>query len=184
MSVENPDVIDFMVLSDDHTQITLAAVEQRPLRDDDEQLAQIGDKLAGYRQALDSGQIPEATGCLTTFLLVVPNEPRTPAARDLLERIHRACMARGEGFTLRVQRYPDTYAELVGMTVDERRDHDPAVDEPTPYLVERSQLGEDALARFLQSDPAARAAYDALLREKEPADGSRLQRFKRMLGGS
>jgi len=183
MSVENAEVIDIMVLSDDHTQISLVAVEERPLRDDEEKLLQISYKLGGYMDALDSGQVPEAEGRLVSFLLVVPNEPRTPAARGMLERIHKNCIFRGEGFTLRVQRYPATYAELVGMTVEERRGHDPAVDAPTPYPVERIQLGDDDLDRYLETDPDARAAYNFLLRKARRASGeSRLQRFKRMLG--
>src|SRR6476469_4756790 len=143
MSVEDEGGIDIMVLSDDHTQISLVAVEQRPLRDDEEHLLQIRYKLGDYVDALESGQIPEAEGCLVSFLLVVPNEPRTPVARDTLERIHQVCIDRGQGFTLRVQRYPDTYAQLIGMTAEERRGHDPAVDQPTPYPVERIQLGDD-----------------------------------------
>jgi hypothetical protein len=185
MSVENAEVIDIMVLSDDHTRISLVAVEQRPLRDDEEKLLQIRYKLGAYVDALDSGQVPEAEGRLVSFLLVVPNEPRTPSARGMLERIHQVCLERGEGFTLRVQRYPDTYAELVGMTVEERRSHDPAIDAPTPYPVERIQLGDDDLERYLETDPAARAAYNFFLRRAQRASGeSRLQRFKRMLGGS
>ena len=124
-------------MSDDHTQISLVAFEQRPLRDDEEKLLQISYKLGGYMDALDSGQVPEAEGRLVSFLLVVPNEPRTPAARGMLERIHQHCLVRGEGFTLRVQGFPDTYADLIGMTVEERQRHDPAIDAPTPWCARR-----------------------------------------------
>ena len=185
MTVENEEVIDIMVVSDDGTRISLVAVEQRPLRDDEENLLQIRYKLGSYVNALDSGQIPEAAGRLVSWLLVVPNEPRTPAARDMLERIHQVCIDRGEGFTLRVQRYPATYAELIGMTVEERRGHDPGVDAATSYPIERIQLTDDDLEKYLQTDPDARAAYNHFLRKTQRAAGEgRLQRFKRLLGGA
>src|SRR5664279_3155232 len=65
MSVENAEVIDIMVLSDDHTRISLVAFEQRPLRDDEEKLLQIRYKLGAYVDALRfprySGQLVPPT---------------------------------------------------------------------------------------------------------------------------
>jgi hypothetical protein len=185
MSVENAEVIDIMVLSDDHTRISLVAVEQRPLRDDEEKLMQIRYKLGAYVDALDSGQVPEAEGRLASLMLVVPNEPRTPAARGMLERIHQVCLVRGEGFTLRVQGFPDTYADLIGMTVEERQRHDPAIDAPTPYPVEREEMSDDYFEAYLKANADARMVHDYFRHKSKRAAGdSRLQRFKRMLGGS
>jgi hypothetical protein len=169
MPVEDPDVIDLMWLSDDGAQISLVAVEERPLRDDQRQLFEIDRKLGMYMQAVDSGQVPEAAGRLVSLLLVVPNEPRTQAARDLLEQIHRACIERGQGFSLRVQRIPDSYAEAIGLSADERRAYDEAVDQPLPFPVVRVDLDEDDAEEWRRSSDAA--------------DPSRLERFKRMLGG-
>ena len=181
MSVENAEVIDIMVLSDDHTRISLVAFEQRPLRDDEEKLLQIRYKLGAYVDALDSGQVPEAEGRLVSFLLVVPNEPRTPAARGMLERIHQVCIDRGEGFTLRVQGFPDTYADLIGMTVEERQRHDPAIDAPTPYPVVREEMSDDYFEAYLKANADARMVHDYFRHKSKRAAGdSRLQRFKRM----
>jgi hypothetical protein len=171
MPVEDPEVIDLIWLSDDGAQISLVAVEERPLRDDQRQLFEIDRKLGMYMQALDSGQVPEAAGRLVSLLLVVPNEPRTSRARDLLERIHRSCIERGEGFSLRVQRYPDSYADAIGLSEAEQRAYDDAVDAPLPYPVVRVDLDEDDAEAWRK--PA-----------EETADPGRLERFKRMLGGS
>ncbi len=189
MTVEDPEVIDITALGpDEETQVTLIAVEGRPLRDDSEQLSQIDTKLQVYLWALESDQIAEAPGRFVTLQLQVPNEPRTPRARELLSRLHDVCLDRGLGFNVLVHQYPDNYADLVGLTEEERHFFDPVVDPEPPFPVIRTPYTEEELAALEAERPSLAAIVGELRSSvggstQENPGESRLDRFRRLLGG-
>ena len=126
MAVTEHEVIDVTVPSNDGASISLSAVGDRPLRDDEAQLFDINAKLGMYMHALDTDRVDEApVDRVATLILVVPNEPRTPDARALLEQIHAACLDKVPGFELHVQLYPERMADAMGFTELERQEYDP-----------------------------------------------------------
>ena len=189
MSVEDYDVIDFMVPSDDGSSISLYAVENRPLRDDETQLFDINAKLGMYMHALGTDQVEEALDRVATLILVVPNEPRTPDARALLEHVHAACLDKVLGFGLHVQLYPERMADAMGFTEVERQEYDPARDVALPFPVTRERLPDEVMDEWLAADPERRLVLEdsekrARRAERPGPEGeSRLGRYRRRLGG-
>lgn len=189
MAVTEYGVIDIMVLSDDGSSISLYAVENRPLRDDEAQLFDINAKLGMYMHALDTEQVEEALGRMATLVLVVPNEPRSPDARRLLEQIHGASIDNGLGFAVHVQLYPERMADAMGFTEVERQEYDPARDVAFPFPVTRERLPDEVLEEWLGADPKGRLVLeDSEKRARRaerpgPAGESRLGRYRRLLGG-
>ena len=97
---------------------------------------------------------------MVTLILVVPNEPRTPEARALLEQIHAACLDRVLGFGLHVHLYPERMADARGFTEVERQEYDPARDVALPFPVVRERLGDEVMEKWLDADPNRRLVLE------------------------
>ena len=177
VSVTDPDSIDVIKLHDGAARATLGAAEGRPLRDDPEQLAQIRTKVEGYLYALGSGQVPEVAGRLVEIWLTVPNEPRTPDARALVVDLHVACTRAGHGFCLVVQRPGAALARFLGLTDDEHRPFDPAVERELPVPVLRLQADDEQDAEAAAQVPGLSEHLERA--EQQVRSGQRIRSWLR-----
>ena len=104
MTVENPQVVDFISIDDASGDIVLTITDDLPWDGDHGHLMALQEKLNGYLSFIESGELlasrPEAAGRRVRISLV-HREPLTSIARRFLDTAQAIIADAGFGFTWR-----------------------------------------------------------------------------------